>query len=291
MKPNLVVVRAGKNSLHHDWLALPYDDRNWDLVVSYFDEAAFEAHEDAPGVQAVLIKGGKWDGLFQTFSTFENWRDYTHIWLPDDDIATLGEMINGMFEVAAEHKLAICQPSLTHDSYFSHLLFMQCPGFKLRYTNFIEVMVPCLERDLLEAVLPLFEDTMSGFGLDYLWARLPQAGHNRAAILDEITVHHTRPIGSQLKGRIASSGGSAMDEREDLITRYPTLRGTSPLANGGITADGERLEGRLRMGIAMARAYWEARTGFLDPSLARRKIFQMFKRQLIKKMPLEPVIV
>jgi len=60
-KPNLVVVRAGGKSLHPP----PQD-----------------------GVQAILIKGGKWDGLFKTFQAFEHHASYERIWLPDDDIAT-----------------------------------------------------------------------------------------------------------------------------------------------------------------------------------------------------------
>jgi len=39
------------------------------------------------GVQAILIKGGKWDGLFKTFQAFEHHASYERIWLPDDDIA------------------------------------------------------------------------------------------------------------------------------------------------------------------------------------------------------------
>jgi len=54
----------------------------------YFDEAAYTAHPPQDGVQAILIKGGKWDGLFKTFQAFEHHASYERIWLPDDDIAT-----------------------------------------------------------------------------------------------------------------------------------------------------------------------------------------------------------
>jgi len=140
-KPHLVVVRAGAGSLHQNWLETPDKDRSWDLIVSYFDAAAYKAHKDQAGVQAILIKGGKWDGLYKTFAAFEARSSYTHIWLPDDDIATNGADINAMFAQAASHALAVCQPSLTPESYFSHFMFMTCPGFTLRYTNYIEIMI------------------------------------------------------------------------------------------------------------------------------------------------------
>lgn len=45
-------------------------------------------------------------------------------------------------------------------------------GFELRYTDFVEIMAPCLRRDALARVLPLFNRTKSGFGLSNIWHRL-----------------------------------------------------------------------------------------------------------------------
>lgn len=53
---NLVVVRAGKNSLHPQWL----DDgrqRNWDLVVSVYDPDAQFVHD--ADIAVVEKRGGK----------------------------------------------------------------------------------------------------------------------------------------------------------------------------------------------------------------------------------------
>lgn len=291
-KPNLVVVRAGRSSLHHDWLAMPYEARNWDLVVSYFDEAAFEAHIPQTGVQAVLVRGGKWDGLFKTFQEVTGHDRYSYIWLPDDDIATTGEAINKMFGEADAFDLAICQPALTHNSYFTYFFVMQCPGFRLRYTNFVEIMVPCLNQEMFRAALPFFEGTMSGFGLDFLWCRFPQAGRWRGAILDSVAVHHTRPIGSQLRKNIVQSGaGTAQQEGADLLARFGAVVTSVPLAYGGETIEGQQITSRFAMAPRMARGYWSARQGFLDPAHARQKTIQIFKRQLIKKFTLEPLVL
>jgi len=291
-KPNLVVVRAGASSLHQNWLAMPYENRSWDMIVSYFDEDAYKLHTPQKGVQAVLVKGGKWDGLFETFMGFPEHEGYAHIWLPDDDIATTGDAINAIFLEASTYGLAVCQPSLTLNSYFTHFLFMNCAGFRLRYTNYVEIMVPCLEQSLFREVLPLFEDTMSGFGLDYLWCRFPQSGPFRAAVLDSIAVHHTRPIGSQLKRNMKARGGrhSVEQEEHDLVARFGPMRKPVPLAYAGVNAAGHPVTGRSAMAVKMALSYWRARKEFLDPRLARRKSFQIFKRQLIKHLTLEPLV-
>jgi len=290
-KRNLVVVRAGKSSLHNAWLKLPYEQRSWDFLVSYFDEDAYRAHIPHKGVQAVLVKGGKWDGLFETFMRFPHSEDYARIWLPDDDIDTTGDIINTMFNEAETYGLAVCQPSLTLNSYYTHFLFMNCAGFRLRYCNYVEIMVPCLKQNLFREVLPLFEDTMSGFGLDYLWCRFPQSGPFRAAVLDSIAVHHTRPIGSQLKRNIKARGGNSVEQEEQkLVARFGPMRKPVPLAYAGVNVAGHPVTGRTSMAIKMASSYWRSRAEFLDPRLARRKSFQIFKRQLIKHLTLEPLV-
>ena len=171
-KQNLVVVRAGENSLHPGWLNHDNNPYNFDLLISYFSQAAYENHKNAPGVRAVLVRGGKWDGLFKTLSGLANLDQYDFVWLPDDDIATDGATIETMFALAAEFELGVCQPALSHDSFYSHFIFNQCRAFKLRYVNYVEIMVPCLSRRVLRHALPLFENSMSGFGLDNIWCRL-----------------------------------------------------------------------------------------------------------------------
>lgn len=287
-KPNLVVVRAGAQSLHPGWLDLRHDDRSWDLVVSYFNPEAYAAHTPQAGVQKVLIKGGKWDGLFKTFDRIDGHESYQRIWLPDDDIASNGADVNAMFAQAETYNLAVCQPSLTLDSYFSHFMFLSCQGFRLRYTNYIEIMVPCLTREIFDQVLPLFENTMSGYGLDYIWCRLPGAGRFKTAVLDDVAMHHTRPIGTQLRGTIADQkGGRAEDEEALLLARFGGIKKAVPVAYGGIKADGTPVEGRLSMAFNMHKGYRNTLDQCLEPAYASRKTRQLFKRQLIKPMSLE----
>lgn len=283
---NLVVVRAGQASLHGHWLALPYAQRNYDLLVSFYDEDAFSAFVAEEGTAAVLVKGGKWDGLYRTLSGFDT-DAYDYFWLPDDDIAATVADVNAIFDLCRGNGLALAQPALTRDSYFSHFIFNQCPGFRLRYTNYIEIMVPCLSREILLRALPLFRETTSGFGLDYIWCRWPESGAFRAAILDQVAVHHTRPVGKVLKAAMAAAGHPAATvEEQRLKEQFGLDERTVPLSFAGILDNGKPVTGRIAMGMRMCLIWWRDRRAFRDRREALRGIAKVARRQIVKPLEL-----
>lgn len=283
---NLVVLRAGPDSLHAGWLDLPYAERDFDVLLSFYAPQAHAAFVASPGVSAVLVPGGKWDGLYQTLATLDLSR-WDYVWLPDDDICTTARDINRLFALCHDHGLAVAQPALTTDSYFSHPLFLHCPGFRLRFTNYIEVMVPCLSRAVLHQALPHFAQSRSGYGLDYIWCRWRQSGAFRAAILDEVTVQHTRPVGQVLKAAMAALGAPESESEEArLRAEYGLTDRTVPLAFAGLRMDGRPVAGRLAMAIAMWRG-WRRAAG---PAPRRRALFwgqiKVLRRQLVKRLDL-----
>ena len=288
-KSKLVVVRAGTGSLHRGWLTAPAADRGFDLLVSYYAEDAYRRHRPADGVRAVLVPGGKWDGLHATLAGIDGLDRYSHIWLPDDDIAADGAAIDRMFALAESHGLAVCQPALCRQSYYSHFLLNRCAAFRLRYTNLIEVMVPCLSAPLLRRVLPWLKGNRTAYGLDYLWCRLPESGAFRAAVLDDVTVTHTRPVGSALARKMAETGDHAHDDARFLPVGADPNAKFIPLAYAGIAADGTPVTGTLAMGRRMA-ASWRADLGaFADPVRARRQLAKSRRRHLIRQLDLSPL--
>lgn len=291
MSRNLVVVRAGAGSLHGRWLAASRQARRFDLLVSFYDAAAFHDFKEGDGVRAVLVPGGKWDGLFRTLSEVDLGA-YDYFWLPDDDIDADTRAINAIFDQARTHGLAVAQPALTRGSHFSHFIFSQCPGFRLRYTNYIEIMVPCLSQAVLRRSLPLFRDTMSGFGLDYVWCRWPESGPFRAAILDSVAVHHTRPVGSALKQMMQAAGRPRPElEEAELRARLGMRSRTVPLSYAGVLDDGQLVLGLRAMGIRMTRAWWLDRRSFRNARRARSGMARLLRRQFLRPLdmtPLEP---
>lgn len=286
---NLVVLRAGPNSLHRAWLDRPYAERDFDLLLSYYSAAAHAAFRPEPGVSAVLVPGGKWDGLYQTLAALDLSR-WDHVWLPDDDIATTTRDINHIFALCRSYGLAVAQPALTTDSYFSHPLFLRCPGFRLRFTNYIEVMVPCLSRAVLQRALPHFADSKSGYGLDYIWCRWPESGAFRAAILDQVAVHHTRPVGRVLKAAMQAQGAAEPEvEEARLRARFGLTRRTVPLAFAGLRQDGRPLIGRLTMAWAMWRAWTQDAATSPEPKKLAWGRFKVLRRQLVKRLDMTVV--
>ena len=120
---------------------------------------------------------------------------------------------------------------------------MSCPGYRVRYRNFVETMAPCLKSGVLQAILADFEGSMSGFGLDYVWCRLSRDNRFKAAILDDVAVRHTRPVGQTLRNAMEERGLSPEDEERRLFARYSLKDKTGPLvyaaiigASGGASA-------------------------------------------------------
>ncbi|WP_216333609.1 hypothetical protein [Rhizobium sp. X9] len=288
MKRNLVIVRAGRQSLHHHWFDLPYSARDFDVIVSYFDEDAYNTHVPSDGVDATFVPGGKWDGIYKTVNE-PDLAAYDYIWLPDDDLWISVEDINQTFAIAAEYRLKVAQPALTHDSYYSHFIFMQSPSFKLRYTNYIEIMAPCLDRHVFAAVLPHFAQSKSGYGLDYIWCRLPGAAHGPSAILDAVSMRHTRPVGGPLKQIMKAAGTTRPEDEEALLkARFgiaPHHR-IAPIAYGGVTQGGQAVHGRLRVLCQMLRDIGASDGGWVaDPPL-RVSVMKLIRRQLTKPLDL-----
>ncbi|WP_299751834.1 hypothetical protein [uncultured Tateyamaria sp.] len=289
MKKNLVVVRAGRNSLHHRWKEIAYGYRNYDLLISFFSEEAYESFVPEIGVDAVLVKGGKWDGLFETLKD----RDlgaYDYYWLPDDDLEISANDVNKLFQAMQFYGLRIGQPSLNAASYFSHFVFNQCPGFALRYTNYVEIMAPCLHREILQKSLPLFEDTMSGYGLDHIWCRWAEAGAFRAAILDQVAMYHTRPVGKSLKLAMAEKGSRTSEQEEAALKdMFGLSRRTVPLVFAAILQGGQPVSGRVQVGWRMCRSWMSIFRTFRSAKEARAGIFKVARRQLSKSVDMTTI--
>lgn len=211
----LVIVRAGQDSLHRRWLQ--GGRRNWDLVVSWYDAAPY-----VPVVDERVLRqpGGKWDVLAAQFAAHPELLDYDYIWVPDDDIDTDCATINRLFELTAAYGLWMSQPALTADSYYSHLHTLQCPSFELRFTNFVEVMAPCMSRASILRTLPLMPASPTGHGLDFVWGRLEDDNHWRSAIIDAAPVRHTRPVGQFLMKRMRQAGMDPVEIEAAIRKRF-----------------------------------------------------------------------
>jgi hypothetical protein len=256
----LTVVRCGDNSLHQTWTS--DSQGKFDVAVSYFGN---EVNKEFPEAKFVhLYKGGKWDGIFDFFQRFpEALNQYQYFWFPDDDIKASSEEVIRCLEIGMANNLQIFQPSLDDNSFYSHLITLQHRSFTLRYTNFVEIMVPFISRELLARTIGLLNGNRSGFGLDYVWpeiaAEIGQDPTKSAAVIDLVSVRHTRPVGGSLHKFMAQvAGASAMDEMNAALKgirgkKSATINGVKvPRAKvvSGLDQHGEPMVG-MRLGLQM----------------------------------------
>ena len=149
--------------------------------------------------------------------TWSGWREYEHIWLPDDDILTSQRVINDMFDVASGVGLDLYTPALDEHSYYAHFDMLQNRSFFGRWVGFVEIMVPGFSRTALEALLPTLDlsETGWGLGLDSVWPKL--LDYKNVGVIDGLPVTHTRPIGQRRDDELARR---MLDESDVILERY-----------------------------------------------------------------------
>ena len=190
-KKNAVFVPVGKDSLHRQLLK---GDADFDLHLLIYDGSYNKFCNDSDFV--ACDAGYKMDMTCRYLHRHpELFEKYEYFFLLDDDIVISTEDVNRLFSMMREYQLKIAQPSLVMSYYtYKHTAFH--PFYILRYTNFVEMMMPCFSRDALKAVLPTFEQKIRWCGIEMHWPVLVGSNHKDMAIVDAVSAKHTRPVQS-----------------------------------------------------------------------------------------------
>src|SRR5262245_19796425 len=254
MRRNLVFAVGDKTPEHLDW-ANSCPSRTWDITLSYFGPlgeapAQFYDHVEPQG------RGVKWGSIFDYFNRNLPLLDsYDYVWCPDDDVRCDPADIDRLFTLMRDYDFDIAQPSLTTNSYFSHLITLQQPNYRVRSTDFVEVMMPCFRAKYLNNLLPLIEGAYTGWGLDFGWARDDLT--KRSGIFDEIAMTHARPIGAGdiYKVALQQGLGTIEQEMDSAIDRFD-YRSRLTFPRGGVRRDGTVIENKW---VALADFYFGLR--------------------------------
>lgn len=191
-RKNCVISAVGHGSLHRGWMG---KGRSFDLHLIVYDESMMQFLDDGDNV--CHIKGFKLKVIYKYLTKNPHiLSQYDYFFFPDDDICMDVETINRLFMVMNELGLEIAQPSLKRMSYYSWPHTLQNKVCKLRYTNFVEMMVPCFSQSALRKVLFTFNENTTGWGTEMHWPLLLTTNHRDMAVVDAISVLHTRPIQS-----------------------------------------------------------------------------------------------
>ena len=244
---NLVIVRAGRRSLHQHWIEGPGEATFDLLVVPYERDAPPGPTPDS----TILIPGRKIEGYRELFKRRPDLLDrYDYIALFDDDLLAEKRQLSSLFDIGAGYKLDIFQPTLSWDSHFSYAATLSNPLFRLRYVNAIEMMCPVFSREHLIRALPLF-DLGYELGIDLVWSRMTAEPWFRSAMIDAVAVKHTRPVGATKVQHLPGDGGGYDDEIPQLLSLFQTeFRGF--VAYAAIDSRGEAVLSRSAVGLRAA---------------------------------------
>ena len=188
---NLVWLQAGRSSIHRQWYR--DCDRTWDLLVNYYDPSGFDPDL---GDHVFFQAGTKFTGIAEVMRTRPDvLLEYDRVLFLDDDIETSMEDLGALFDICAEGDLDLAQMSLTEDSHCVWPSLRQdLSSLGVRRVDAVEIMMPVISRRALSAVAGSFVESVSGFGLDLLWASVVRGFGGKTGVIDRIAARHSAPI-------------------------------------------------------------------------------------------------
>ena len=196
---NLVLVCAGDDSLHHKkkWFS---KSRKYDLGIIYFGNNDKIAHLYKKESDIyVRVKGPKWTMIREVLIKWKGWKKYKYVAFPDDDLDISVTKLNNLFKIGNDYKLNLFQPALIDNGikYVRHDILKVHKDCKLRYTDFVEIMIPIFSQKALNKSYKILTDIniKSGWGVDYI---IPSKILHRKhiAVIDSIPITHTKPLGA-----------------------------------------------------------------------------------------------
>jgi hypothetical protein len=199
MKKNVIITPTGRNSLYKDWIG-ENKDNNFDIIFLCYEDNDFYKELISDGHTAYKCSGEKWT-IIKNFlkEHSEVIKNYDFFWFPDDDLFIKNFDINLLFDINKKWDLLLSQPSAS--GFTSHIVTNKKEGSTLRFTNFVEIMCPLMSRECLLQLMDSFDYSKSGWGLDVLWPKILNYPKDKIAIIDSVSVIHTRPVGENYNGR------------------------------------------------------------------------------------------
>ena len=231
-RPFLVCIRAGDQSRHREWFK-PREPRQWDLMLSHYNPVA-APDEDAE----IIVSGGlsKFSSVTALHAAMPDlFPGYDALLFLDDDVVYAFSDIDRLFGHFRSNDLVLAQSSLDHNSHSSWTITLRCPSFQLRYTNFVEIMMPIFSRSAFLACVDSFDRSISGYGLDFAWPAILGRPQRKIAIIDAVAAVHSRPIdrqGGAFYIYLRSLGIEPFDEFRDVLRFYGAT--AEPQVLGGI---------------------------------------------------------
>jgi len=186
------------------------ENRNFDVAINNYcgnqtpSEAEYHFH----------LRGHKWPSIKNNLQKIP--RHYKYYAFLDEDIEISTHQLNSLFLLGEKHDLSLFQPALSEDSFYTHPVTVYQHGAELRFTKFVEIMMPVFRHNSLLKCKNYFDESELGWGLDFLFAKLLEG--EKIAVVDAIVAKHLRPMKSE-QWR-SSSNQTPVEEMVYLANKY-----------------------------------------------------------------------
>jgi hypothetical protein len=181
----LIYTSAGENANVAMWLK---GNTQFDLWITYYgdeDENGNRLEEQSDYYNR--RKGSKWQNLSFAYTEWpEIFKQYSAIFVMDDDIVITAKEINRLFKIREEYGLNLLQPAFSPLGKISHLITHPVYNSYIRFTNFVECNVPLFETEILEKFMKVYDEQLVGYGTDYWYSHLAMDGEESIAVVDGI---------------------------------------------------------------------------------------------------------
>jgi hypothetical protein len=188
---NLVWVQSGPTSQLSSWFNKK-EPRSWDLLCNFYEFTGLDLRH---GETILRQSGTKFTGIALVLRQLpELLRRYDYVMFVDDDLLFRHVDLDKVFEIAAKHDLDMFQPSLSAGSYCIWPELFHRVGSSVRLISAVEVMMFGFSRRALDECAHLFDQSVSGFGLDFACSETIAKHQWRSGIIDAVQVHHPKQI-------------------------------------------------------------------------------------------------
>lgn len=217
MRRNLIIVRAGDESLHPNWCD---DDgaRDFDLYVSYYGDTPGRFREGADRYHE--RKGTRWP-VHDWIWRYERalLESYERVAFICDDVDARTRDWNLLFQLCDWYNLDCAHPTIS--GYVTQKITTPVNGCLLRYTDWVFTMCPVLNQRALARVGDTFGESVSGWSITRLWTALLPYPEFLTAFVDRVRVRHTQPTRSgSMRPVLDALGIDPQREALDMFAKF-----------------------------------------------------------------------
>lgn len=246
----LLVVNKGPGAVQ-----IPRQPGEWDVLEIYFKQSMIDeiranpASCDADHVVFEFDRNRRKLAIVKkVFEANPFWQDYEGFMLADDDVEPVGCTISDIFHFFMQSGCRVGQPALTQDSYFNHFITVKNDNFVWRRTNMVEVMCPMFTLDGLKEYMPVFDASVSTWGVDFFWSYREWQRGTAVAMLDATPVRHGRAPGGG--GAYLELETSPYQEMEEFMNKHGIPK-YAFLCLGGVV-ERQDLNRHARLGLSIS---------------------------------------